>query len=61
MELGAKLEVVERLSRLREQGALTDEEFDAAKSNILSATTALLSQGVNTVGNGAGHAPSVQK
>ncbi len=41
MDLGARLEVIERLSRLRDEGALTDEEFDAAKAKVLSGHAAL--------------------
>jgi cytoskeletal protein RodZ len=35
VDLGGNLDLVERLGRLREQGALTDEEFASAKANVL--------------------------
>jgi hypothetical protein len=40
MEVGGKVELVERLGRLREEGALTDAEFARAKASVLDHTTA---------------------
>jgi hypothetical protein len=37
LDLDSRLVLVERLARLREDGALTDDEFAAAKSSVLSA------------------------
>jgi hypothetical protein len=34
---GSRLEALERLARLRESGALTDEEFEAEKARLVGA------------------------
>jgi hypothetical protein len=47
MDLGGKLDLVQRLGRLREEGALTDDEFENAKAQVLDGGSGELPKSVN--------------